>query len=216
MKRWKIILISVISALAIIIGGGVCIFHFFVVPRYVDPLLKTAAQLLDDEDVRREISALAQEFTDKGLLDDELLKQYLDAYGDLVQKDNAKAQKSPGSDKNSMSANDIQVNENVSGKRYSYGKKKPSNSLVEVEEKTDTTTTSEFEKSLYQRIMKNVSQEDLARGYELAAKFDIEKVRSLIHNRKALKEYVRSVLTESEYAEVVGFYLKYSYILEDM
>lgn len=220
MKRWKIVLISVIASLALILGGGLCIFHFFVIPRYVDPFLKSAVELLDSEDVKREISDLAKEFADKGLLDEELLEQYLEIYSEAEINDDAdhsKIHTSSNNTENSVGAKNIQVKENVSGNRYSYGKNTSSESLVEVKEKSDKSNSaaSDKEKSLYQRIMENVSPEDLTRGYELAAKFDLEKVRSLMHNREALKEYIRSVLTDSEYSEVVAFYLKYSYLLEE-
>lgn len=217
MKRWKIVLIAAIPTLALLIGGGVCVFRFFIVPRYVEPLLETAATILESEEVQKEISELARDFADQGLLDDELLKQYLALYDKTnpvknTDTSNEQAQQLNPPAENSVGAKSIKVQENDSGTRYSYSNNAPSNTLITPVESTAPPLVS---KSLYQRIKENVAPEDLSRGYQLAAKFDISKVQSLMSNREELKKYVRSVLTDSEYSEVVSFYLKYSYLLQE-
>ena len=217
MKRWKIILISVILALLLLGGGGICVYRFFIVPRYLEPLLQTAVTILESEEVQKEISSLVKDFSDQGLLDEELLKQYLSLY-EKKNKDttpdtsNEPSQKTNTPSENSVGAKNIKVQENDSGTRYSYSNNTPSTNLITPEE---SKTSGLVSKSLYQRIKENVAPEDLNRGYQLAAKFNISKVQSLMSNREELKKYVRSVLTDSEYSEVVAFYIKYSYLLEE-
>ena len=217
MKRWKIILISVILALLLLGGGGICVYRFFIVPRYLEPLLQTAVTILESEEVQKEISSLVKDFSDQGLLDEELLKQYLSLY-EKKNKDtvpdtsNEPSPKTNTPSENSVGAKNIKVQENDSGTRYSYSNNTPSTNLITPEE---SKTSGLVSKSLYQRIKENVAPEDLNRGYQLAAKFNISKVQSLMSNREELKKYVRSVLTDSEYSEVVAFYIKYSYLLEE-
>lgn len=221
MKKWKVILISVIGFAAALVAGIVAVFHYYAVPRYVEPLLETVASVLNDTGVQKEISETAQEMADKGMLDSKLVEEYIKSIqqpdtaeddADSEKTDTAEKEQTaePSGGSNSVGAKKVQVVDG-SGKTHTYGKKKDNQTS-----KSDTSgnSLSGSTQRIYDNLKSEVSAKDWARAYELASKFDMSKVRSLISDRAELKKYVQSVLTEAEYSECMGLYLKYAYLLK--
>ena len=229
MKRWKLILVSVIIILVFIFVSAFSIFHFYIVPRYIEPMLKTAADILNDEEIQTEISQAAKEFAQKGLIDEKLVEDYADnlqkSKSDTQQTDDA-GQSSDVTDtdadssqsvesvnaQNSVGAKNVKVQDGEE-KRYTYGNSGKNSAETKTPD-ADMGKLSNSEQKLYDRVKSEVSSKDMSRGYELLAKLDMGQVRSLLSNRAELKKYIKSVLSEAEYSEAIELYLKYAYLLQ--
>ena len=230
MKKWKVILISVIGFAVILVAGIAAVFHFYAVPRYVEPLLETVAAVLNDTGVQKEISETAQEMADKGMLDSLLVEEYVKSVQKTSEENDKDIEENTAasepeseenrqsiiepSGSNSVGAKNVQVVED-GGKTHTYGKKKDEQ-IPKPDASGDNLTgnLSAGTQRLYDRLKSEVSAKDWARAYEIAAKFDMSRVRSLLSDRAELKKYVQSVLTEDEYSECMGLYLKYAHLLK--
>ena len=216
MKKLQKILIGAVTAAAVLAAGAAIIFKTVVVPKYIEPILETAALVLNDDDVKKDIAALAEEYAKKGLIDKNLVEKYMSEnnIGSENTQKNSETEKTDiqvtESGVNGVGGKTVKTSE-TDGKKYTYGKKEKH--LPEQTAASDTVKTA-VGGSIYERAMSEVEPSDKARAYELAAKLDMGKVRSLISDRTALKEYIASVLTEEEYSEAVSLYLKYSYLLK--
>lgn len=224
MKKWKVILISVIGFAAVLVAGIVAVFHYYAVPRYVEPLLETVASVLNDTGVQKEISETAQEMADNGMLDSKLVEEYIKSIqqpdtaeddADSEKTDTAEKEQTaePSGGSNSVGAKNVQVVDG-SGKTHTYGKKKDNQTSKSDTSDTSGNSLSGSTQRIYDNLKSEVSAKDWVRAYELASKFDMSKVRSLMSDRAELKKYVQSVLTEAEYSECMGLYLKYAYLLK--
>ncbi len=217
MKKWQKILIGAVTAAAVLAAGAAIIFKTVVVPKYIEPILETAALVLNDDDVKKDIAALAEEYAKKGLIDKNLVEKYMSEnnIGSENTQKNSETEKTDTqaaeSGVNGVGGKTVKTGE-TEGKKYTYGKKEKH--LPEQATASGTEKVSDSERSIYERAMSEVEPSDRARAYELASKLDMGKVRSLISDRAALKEYIASALTEEEYSEAVSLYLKYSYLLK--
>ena len=205
MKKWKIVLIIIVSVIVLSAGAAFSVYHFYVVPKYIEPMLETAAHILNDDSVKDEISQIAEELRQKGLLDDELVSEFV--------AENAAAQATPEPTPDAEQPAEPQNTETTetTGRKYSYGKK---NNTTQAEAEKTTPKPSVDTSNLYERVKSQVEAEDLKRGYEFLGKLDMSKIRSLASDRAELKKYIKNTLTEDEYAELIGLYIKYSYLLK--
>lgn len=217
LKKWKLVLGAVVLAIVLIAVGGFAVFRLYLVPRYIEPMLETMSGILNDEEVQTEISEAAKELAQKGLIDSKLVDDYINSIkkpedpGDDSESENSNSNSDSYYDEeNSVGAKNIKVQDGEE-KKYGYG-----NSSKE-SHKADSDvldSLSESEKNLYDRIKSEVDAKDLARAYELFDKIDMNRVRGLISDRAALKEYITSVLSEEEYSEAMELYLKYAYLIQ--
>lgn len=218
MKKWKLILIAVITAVILICISAFAIFHFYIVPRYIEPMLKTAADILKDDEIQAEISQAAREFAQKGLIDNKLVDDYENRIKPKSGNEQDSAQENKqdtsqnglsGSAENSVGAKNIKVQDGEE-KKYSYGKKNTEASLPDA----GSGALNDDEQRLFDKVKSEVSSKDLSRAYEIIGKLDMSQVRSLLSDRAALKQYVKSVLSEEEYSEAIELYLKYAYLIQ--
>ena len=93
-------------------------------------------------------------------------------------------------------------------------KQRRKNNTTQAEAEKTTPKPSVDTSNLYERVKSQVEAEDLKRGYEFLGKLDMSKIRSLASDRAELKKYIKNTLTEDEYAELIGLYIKYSYLLK--
>lgn len=205
MKKWKIVLIIIVSVIALSAGAAFSVYHFYVVPKYIEPMLETAAYILNDDSVKDEISQIAEELRQKGLLDDELVSEF------VAENAAAQATLEPTPDAEQPAETQNTETTEKTGRKYSYGKK---NNKTKAEAEKTTPKPSVDTSNLYERVKSQVEAEDLKRGYEFLGKLDMSKIRSLASDRAELKKYIKNTLTEDEYAELIGLYIKYSYLLK--
>lgn len=225
MKKWKLVLISILAGLALLVAAGVSLFHFYILPRYIEPMFETAARILNDEEVKQEISEMAQELSQKGLIDARLDEKYINSVSKMEDDGSfdVAAQAENGEDsredsvreeyqsQNSVGAKNVKIQDGEE-KKYSYSKS--SSSKTDTPSQISTESMSAGEKVLFERFKSEVSAKDMARIYEIYSKIDMNKVRSLLSNRAALKAYIQSALSETEYSDALELYLKYSYLIK--
>lgn len=230
MKKWKKVLIVIISVIALAAAAAASVYHFYIVPKLIEPVLETAAYILNDSTVKKEISDIAAELKEQGLLDAETVNEFIG----MVQAEEAARQESEAPKTEPTDSPEPQNEDEPQAepeepaitpvptepeRKYSYGKKNDTASSEKAEktENTKTETTppksQTITDSLYERIKSEVSPEDLKIGYSYLNKLDLGTIRSLISNRSELKKYIKSNLTEEEYAMLISLYLKYSYLL---
>jgi hypothetical protein len=220
LKKWKLVLGAVILAIVLIAAGGFAVFRLYLVPHYIEPMLETMSGILKDEEIQAEISEAAKDLAQKGLIDSKLVDDYINS----IQKpeDDSEESETENSntnsdsyydEENSVGAKNIKVQDGEE-KKYGYGNS--SNSLKESHQADNDVSNllSESEKNLYDRIKSKVDAKDLSRAYELLDKIDMSRVRDLLSDRAALKEYITSVLSEEEYSEAMELYLKYAYLIQ--
>ena len=51
MKKWQIIIISVVCAVAALIIGGVSFYRYYIVPKYLEPVVNKVSEYLSDDEV---------------------------------------------------------------------------------------------------------------------------------------------------------------------
>lgn len=229
MKKWKKVLIVIISVIALAAAAAASVYHFYIVPKLIEPVLETAAYILNDSTVKKEISDIAAELKEQGLLDAETVNEFIEAVRveESTRQESEAPKTEPTASPEPQSENEPQaVSEEPAaattpaptepGRKYSYGKKNDAASSEKAETTNGETTTPKPQTStdsLYERIKSQVSPEDLKIGYSYLNKLDLGTIRSLISNRAELKKYIKSNLTEEEYAMLISLYLKYSYLL---
>ena len=72
----KIVLITV-AAVAALTVSGMSIYKLIIVPKYIEPLLDSAAEMMKDSDVRNTITSIAADLADRGVLDENTFKEYM-------------------------------------------------------------------------------------------------------------------------------------------
>lgn len=77
MRLWKKILVLVAAALAILGVGGISVYKFIVVPKYIEPVLITASSALRNADVQDAITEIAEDLADRGIINEATLKNYM-------------------------------------------------------------------------------------------------------------------------------------------
>ena len=75
MKLWKKICITLAVVIACGAAGTFALYEAYIKPNYAIPLAEKAADIIKDENVQKEVSQLAQELAEQGVIDEDLLKQ---------------------------------------------------------------------------------------------------------------------------------------------
>ena len=55
MKRWHIVVISCVLAVGILAAGGSFFYRYYIVPRYLEPVVEKVSTYLKDDDVLDEL-----------------------------------------------------------------------------------------------------------------------------------------------------------------
>lgn len=218
MKKWKKLLITIVSVIILCVAAAASVYHFYIVPKLIEPVLETAAYILNDSTVKKEISDIAAELKEQGLLDEKTVNEFI---GTIRAEETVLPTNTPESTENpEITAEDPQTEATPPAatslpseqpRKYAYGKKNETASPESEENVSRLRTNTD---NLYERIKAEVSPEDLKLGYSLLGKLDIDTIRNLISNKSELKKYIKGSLTEGEYASLIGLYLKYSYLLD--
>ena len=77
MRLWKKILVLVAAAVTILVIGGIAVYKFIVVPKYIEPVLITASSALRNADVQDAITEIAEDLADRGIINEATLKNYM-------------------------------------------------------------------------------------------------------------------------------------------
>ena len=111
-KKIVLITAAVIAALTV---SGMTVYKLIIVPKYIEPLLDSAAEMMKDSDVQDTVTSIAKDLADRGVLDENTFREYI-----------KKSRKYTGSSTTSGSSEDMPVSgerintssiydENVSG-----------------------------------------------------------------------------------------------------
>lgn len=111
-KKIVLITAAVIAALTV---SGMTVYKLIIVPKYIEPLLDSAAEMMKDSDVQDTVTSIAKDLADRGVLDENTFREYI-----------KKSRKYTGSSTTSGSSDDMPVSgerintssiydENVSG-----------------------------------------------------------------------------------------------------
>lgn len=112
MDTWKKILIIIASAAAVLVLGGICIYKFFVVPKYIEPVIISASTALRDADVQEVMIDLAQDLNDKGVIDNSTLRNYMNQAKKYVNSQNQTDLDFEEGDQDSISAG-VEIDERI-------------------------------------------------------------------------------------------------------
>lgn len=79
MKKWQIIVLSVIAAAAVLAATGTVFYKYYLVPKYMRPIAEKVTEYLEDDDILDEVYSDVVRLHDEGKLDD-------DKYSDFIRK----------------------------------------------------------------------------------------------------------------------------------
>ena len=77
MSLWKKIVLIVIAAIAVLAIGGVSLYNFVIVPRYIEPVIASASEALKDAEIQDVITDVAKDLVDRGVIDETTFENYM-------------------------------------------------------------------------------------------------------------------------------------------
>ncbi len=77
MSLWKKILLIAGGVIALLVIGGVSLYKFVIVPKYIEPVLVSAATALKDSEVQDAIAEIGADLADRGVIDENTLRNYM-------------------------------------------------------------------------------------------------------------------------------------------
>ena len=77
MQNWKRVLLLVAVVIALLASGGAALYKFIIVPKYIEPILVSVSDVMRDPDIQDTIVNVADDLSDKGVIDENVLKNYL-------------------------------------------------------------------------------------------------------------------------------------------
>lgn len=80
MKRWHIIVISCVLAVGVLAAGGSFFYKYYIVPKYLEPVVEKVSTYLKDDDVLSELYDEAERLHDEGVIEDETYSDFINAY----------------------------------------------------------------------------------------------------------------------------------------
>lgn len=268
MSLTKRILLIAATAIVVLAIGGMSVYKFVIVPKYIEPVLNSASEMLKDSEIQDTITDIAHDLADKGVIDNETLKNYMrkakkytassritggSTMDDLTEQvtqsgariDTTSDNKSNiiNSQKSSLGITEVKsldeedtenakINQSYSQK-FSEDNVYSLEAAIEEEEYTLDEAVTDKQKAdlgldeavettrankLYDKIMKAMSAHERAVFFSVIGKADTSKLISLYQtsNRSGAKEYLQSILDNSEYNEAVEIFFKYApLLLED-
>lgn len=254
----KKIIICAVAAIGVLSGGAYIVYSKYIVPKYIEPVLETTADMLKDSDIQEALSGFAEELVANGSLDKETLKAYekninkytkkntssgvssSDAYSDS-KSDNTQELKDETTTIISSASSELGIKtvntdpsvKGVAGQKMSDKYRiKDEEDDAPPEDKTyqgssassdnsdsssnDKTSKEDKEAVLYKKIINAMTPHERSVFYSVMLKADETKLRSIYASpnaRAEAKEYLSSILNESEYSEAVTIFFKYAHLL---
>lgn len=89
MKKIKIILVAVITAVIILAAAGVGIYKFYLVPNYIEPALVKVTEVMEDDEFSTGITKQIKRLYDQGKLTGAQIEEYLAKHSSELKSDNA-------------------------------------------------------------------------------------------------------------------------------
>ncbi|MGN1115773.1 MAG: hypothetical protein ACI4TH_04330, partial [Candidatus Ornithomonoglobus sp.] len=80
MKRWHIIALTVLAVAAALIVGGSFFYKYYIVPRYMEPIMQEVQERLRADDALDSLYEEAVRFHDEGVMDDETYANFMRTY----------------------------------------------------------------------------------------------------------------------------------------
>lgn len=77
MKNWKRILVLVVTVIMLLGIGGFSLYKYVIVPKYIEPVLVSMSTVMRDPDVQDTIVDIADKLSEDGVIDENILKNYL-------------------------------------------------------------------------------------------------------------------------------------------
>lgn len=77
MSLWKKIVLIVIAVIAVLAIGGVSLYNFVIVPRYIEPVIASASEALRDSEIQDVITDVAEDLVDRGVIDETTFNNYM-------------------------------------------------------------------------------------------------------------------------------------------
>lgn len=80
MKKWQIGLIIAFAGILLVVFVGIMTYRFFVLPRYVEPMIEEISEYIKNDDVLDDIYEQAIALHDEGVMDDETYSNFIRMY----------------------------------------------------------------------------------------------------------------------------------------
>ena len=80
MKKWHIVVISCILGVGILIAGGSFFYKYYIVPKYLEPVVEKVSTYLQDDDVLNELYDEAERLHEDGVIEDDTYSEFIKAY----------------------------------------------------------------------------------------------------------------------------------------
>lgn len=80
MKRWHIVVIAAAAVITALVAGGSAFYKYYIVPKYMEPVIQEVKERLQSGDVLDELYDQAVRFHDEGIMDDETYTSFMRAY----------------------------------------------------------------------------------------------------------------------------------------
>lgn len=77
MKKWQIVLVSVVVFVGLIAAAGAGLYKYYVVPNYIEPALVQVTSIFDDDDFTEGITKEIKRLKEEGKLSGEEVEKYL-------------------------------------------------------------------------------------------------------------------------------------------
>lgn len=94
MKKWQILLVSLVAAVAVLVVSGLAFYKLYLVPKYVSPVLDKVQKTLQDDDVLDSLYDVAVRVHDEGVLTDDNYNNFIETYRKHSEKNDVEVAKS--------------------------------------------------------------------------------------------------------------------------
>jgi len=222
-NKLKLIIAIIICLLVLVSITVYEIYTAFIVPRIVKPVLEEVVTIMQDDRYTSGITREIKRLYEAGEIAGPEVEKYLEQHTGTENESSHPEEKPPAQNTSteqnntdnttsSLGITPIKVKDNNSPSSkvnyYSSGKKvtKPaSDNTVSIKE-LQTMSSDE----LYAKAKSIMSAEDFSLAMSLRPKISVSKIKALKNDTTALMEYIKSVLTPEEYADMLYIYTKYS------
>ncbi len=80
MKRWQVVVVISVLAVAAVVAGGTFFYRYYIVPKYLAPAVEKVSSYLQDDDVLAELYDQAERLHEDGVIEDETYSNFIRAY----------------------------------------------------------------------------------------------------------------------------------------
>ena len=239
MKKWQIAAISAAAVVVALIVGGSFIYKYYIIPKYIEPVVNKVSEYLQDDDVIETMYDQAVKLHDEGVMDDEVYNKFINAYKSRYTDEETEARQvlreketqderinresstlSAKYASNKVGVEMVQTNdgESLGGATRRYSSERTSDRIkaedvVEaqkiVTETEKPTEEPDMVKSAYAKLKENMTSDEYADFVAIMRKLDIETLKTYINDKEGLKEYLHSNLNDDEYKRIVNLGYKY-------